>query len=139
MKKILIVGEQNIFRSIVIAEFLNFILKQKEKNDFDVKSAGVFAMMDIPAEEGAKEELKKYNINGDFYSKPLLKQDVENADFILTINSKIKNAILNKFPEKKDFIYTVKEFAGDTDKDISETKITAEETIQIINKFVDKL
>lgn len=139
MKKILIVGEQNIFRSIVIAEFLNFILKQKEKNDFEVKSAGIFAMMNIPAEEGAKEELKKYNINGDFYSKPLLKQDVENADFILTINSKIKNAILNKFPEKKDFIYTVKEFAGDTDKDISETKITAEETIQIINKFVDKL
>ncbi len=138
MKKILIVGEQNIFRSIIIAEILNFILKQKGKNDFEVKSAGIFAMLDIPMEEEAKTELKKY-VNSDFSSKPLLKQDVKEADIILTINSKIKNAILNKFPEKNNAIFTVKEFAGESEVDFINQKITAEEAIEVINKFINKI
>ncbi|GEM_PF-7032015 len=138
MKKILIVGEQNIFRSIVIAEILNFLLKQKGKNDFEVKSSGIFAMLDIPIEEEAKTELKKY-VNGDFSSKPLLKQDVKEADIILTINRKIRNAILNKFPEKNNVVFTIKEFAGESDIDFTSPKITAEEAITIINKFIDKI
>ncbi len=138
MKKILIVGEQNVFRSIIIAEILKFILKQKGKIDFEVKCAGICAMPGIPIEEEAKTELKNY-IDGEVYSKLLLKQDVEEADFILTINNKIKNAILNKFPGKKKSIFTVREFAGETELDIVNTKITAEEAKIIINKFVDKI
>jgi len=139
MKIILIVGEKNLCRSILLSEYLKKTLKEKGKSEIEVKSAGIMAMPDIPVENEVIEELKKLNINGKFCSRNLLKQDVIEANFIFTVNSKIKNAILNKFPEKQNFIFTIKEFAGEDEIDFIDEKITADETKALIDKCIEKI
>ena len=55
------------------------------------------------------------------------------------MSEKIKAAISGKFADKAGIIHTLKEFAGEADKDLTASPDTAKEVKQVIDKSIDKL
>ncbi len=139
MKKILVVGSKNTYRSIIVAEYLKKAISLKGKSGFEVSSGGIMAFPDIPAEPAAVEQLENLGISGEFKSKALSKQAVKEADIILTMSDKIKAAILIKFPDRAPVVYTFKSFFGAGDGEFSAGPDTGSEASVIIEKGIDKL
>ena len=111
MKKILVIGVKNTFRSIIASQYLGKLIAEKALPDISVISAGVMAFPDIPAEPEAVTQLEKLGISGAFVSTPLKKTDIAEADIIITMSEKIKAAILMKFPDALK-VHTLSETAG---------------------------
>ncbi len=112
MNMILVVGAKNTYRSIILAECLKKALKEKGNNGTEVISAGVMAFPGVPAEPEAAEQLKKIGIKGELKSQPLRKEYVLDAGLIITVNSKIKSVIGEKFKDKREIIRTFGEISG---------------------------
>ncbi|HRU40000.1 MAG TPA: low molecular weight protein arginine phosphatase [Candidatus Goldiibacteriota bacterium] len=109
MKNILVVGGRNTCGSIVAAGLMAKCLAEKGRSDTAVASAGIMAFPGIPAEEEAVKTLEKNGISGSFCSSALTKKQVEEADLIITMTRKIKEAILAKFPGKEGLVLWVYE------------------------------
>jgi protein-tyrosine-phosphatase len=139
MKKILVVGSKNTYRSIIVAEVLKSAIAAKGKNGFEVQSAGIMAFPDIPAEPEAINQLKDINIEGDFRSRPLDKRSVADADMILTMSGKIRSAIIAKFPEKSGLTQVFGVFFGGEAFDLASGPGVAGEAAGIITKGFDRL
>jgi protein-tyrosine-phosphatase len=139
MKKILVVGSQNTCRSIITAEYLKKALKDMGNTDIEVSGAGIMAFPDIPADEAAAGNLNKLNIQGEFKSRPLSKQEVVDATLILTMSAKIKAAISGKFADKAAAIFTLHEIAGEPEADITASDKLGDEIKAMIDKGMDKI
>jgi len=137
MKKILVVGSKNTYRSIIVAEFLKKALKDKGNNGVEVKSAGIMAFPDIPAEPEAVSQLKSLGIDGEFKSSPLQKQSVAEADLILTMSDKIKTAISGKFSDKAAVIHAFKSYAGGSG-DLEASAGLGDEVKGLVEGSIDK-
>jgi ribose 5-phosphate isomerase B len=82
--------------------------------DFEAQSAGVFASEGFPASQQAIEVLKRdYNIDiSKHRSKNLRRQDLEEANLILTMSNSHKQSILVQYPEYSYKVFTLKEYVG---------------------------
>lgn len=113
MKKILVVGSKNTYRSIIIGAFLKKFISDNEISGIKVNSAGIMAISDIPADSDAIQELAALGVTGDFKAAILTKQAVLEADLILTMSDKIRSAIVLKFPEVSGKIFNfINYFSG---------------------------
>jgi protein-tyrosine-phosphatase len=139
LRKILVVGMQNTCRSIVTAELIKKAAKEKGVSGIEVDCAGVMAFPGIPLEAEAAAQLKSLSIEGEFSSKPLTKQAVSDAELIITMTEKIKNAISAKFPDKAAAVATLKELAGETDRDLAPSEKLGEEVKNAVEKAFDKI
>ncbi len=139
MKKILVVGSQNTCRSIVAAEYLKKALKDRGNTESEVSGAGIMAFPDIPADESAISNLNKLNIQGEFKSRPLGRQEVTDAALILAMSPKIKAAIAGKFAEKAAVIFTLHEIAGEPEADITASDRLGDEIKAMLDKGMDKI
>ena len=123
MKTILFVCYGNICRSPIAEGLLKKMLKEKfgDSTRIQVLSAGLNAL-GWPASKEAVEIMKHDGIDiSDFKSKRLSEELIEKADLILTMEKSHKDAILSVFPRHAHKIFTLKEFAGETeDIDISD-------------------
>ncbi|WP_064091941.1 low molecular weight protein arginine phosphatase [Rossellomorea aquimaris] len=86
------------------------VLKHRGNEDFEVKSAGVFAMDGTDASFQAKEVLKENDIIHRHQSKLLTKEDLDWASYIFTMTSNHKRAIVDQYPSVADKIFTLKEY-----------------------------
>ncbi|MBP0725046.1 low molecular weight protein arginine phosphatase [Bacillus sp. RG28] len=141
MKKILFVCTGNTCRS-PIAEAL---LKHYSKGEFEVKSAGVFAMDGSKASFNALEALRKKGIEHEHKSQLLTNDLVEWATHVLTMTKGHKQVILSQLETAKDKVFTLYEFVNNEDKDISDPyggslqtyEMTLEELDILISKMVE--
>jgi protein-tyrosine-phosphatase len=138
MKKILVVGSKNTYRSIILGEYLKKVFQEKEMSDIDVKCAGIMAFPGIPAEKEAVSQLELRGVSGAFVSSLLDKESVLDADIIITVSEKIKGAITGKFSDKSSCVFTAKELSGETG-DITATESLGAEIKELVEKGMNKL
>jgi len=86
-----------------------------------VLSAGLHAFGGSPTAE-AIEVMRAEGINISGYrSRQLTKELIEEADLILTMKKEYKDQIISRHPKSKHKVFTLKEFAGETeDLDIAD-------------------
>ncbi len=139
MRKILVVGGKNTYRSLIVSEYLKKALKDKAKTETEVLSGGIMAFSGIPIEPEAAVCLAKAGITGEFTSSPLGKQAVLDADLILTMSEKIKNAILGKFPDIRGKVFTFSYFFSGNETEMSASPGFMEAAAAMIDADLDRL
>jgi protein-tyrosine-phosphatase len=103
--------------------FLNRMLLDKNDKPMGIRvlSAGLHAFGGSPTAE-AIEVMRAEGINISGYrSRQLTRELIEEADLILTMKKEYKDMIVSRHPEFKHKVFTLKEFAGETeDLDIAD-------------------
>jgi len=118
MKNILLVCTGNTCRSSMAERIFKAELEKEKKliEEFSVASAGISAYEGEPASRNAVRVMRDlWNLDIDDHKAKLLKKEhVDEAFLILTMTKSHKHAILTLFPEAKNKIFTLKEFAYGT-------------------------
>lgn len=83
-------------------------------NGIQVRSAGVSAAEGMPISKGAARALQKRGASGyeAHRSRSVAGEDVRTADLILTMTMSHKEALIHRFPEAADKVYTLREYAS---------------------------
>ena len=120
--KIMFICTGNICRS-AMAEYLARKLSRQYKDNgkFKFFSSGLYAQNgDIPT-ENAINTMKDYNIDiSNQRATNILDSNIEDMDYIFCMTKSHKMQTINMFPNKKDNIYMLKEFAENKMEDISD-------------------
>ena len=109
MQRILFVCTGNTCRS----PMAEAILKNKQMDEIEVRSAGIFAANGSEASTHAKKVLEDNGIAHNHRSSLLTGVEVNWADLILTMTSSHKMAILQQYPEVGHKVFTLKEYSGE--------------------------
>jgi protein-tyrosine-phosphatase len=108
LQRILFVCTGNTCRS----PMAEAILKNKNLETIEVKSAGIYAVNGSEASAHAKQVLAGKGIDHDHHGSLLTNQVVDWADLILTMTSSHKLAIQDQYPQSIVKVCTLKEFIG---------------------------
>ena len=151
MKNILFVCTGNTCRSCMAEGILRDILNKANKDKkFSVSSAGVFANIPTGASKYAIQVLKNgWGIDiSSHKSKQLSKQDIKNADIILTMSRTHKYIILSTQKDSIGKVFTLKEYVkpNGANADIKDPyggtyddyKVCANEIKEYIQMFLEK-
>lgn len=141
--KILFICTGNTCRS-PMAEGLLKDLSNKKNLGLQIKSAGVFAMDKDSAANNAVEALNKINIDiSDHKSQSVSKELVDEADLILTMSRSHRETLLLNFPDVKDKVYLLNQYALKEDRDIQDPfgrdlynyELTRDEILKALNNI----
>ncbi|WP_462410227.1 low molecular weight protein arginine phosphatase [Neobacillus sp. Marseille-QA0830] len=139
MQHILFVCTGNTCRS----PMAEAILKNKNIDGMEVKSAGIYAANGSEASANAKQVMDKNKIPHDHRSTLLSVSEVDWADLILTMTTSHKFAIQQQYPRAINKVYTLKEFTGeDYDHDVMDpfggSVGVYEQTFQELDRLIDQ-
>ena len=120
--------------------------------DINVSSSGIFAMEGEHASYNSVAIMKEYDVDILMHkAMPIEKANIEKMDLILCATMSQKNQVIARYPDLKDKVYTMKEYAGldkngeDTDisdpwgYDINTFRICAAEISLCIDKIIEKI
>lgn len=119
------------------------ILRNKNLDEVEVRSAGIYAATGSEASTHAKQVLDERKVRHNHRSQMLTLEAVEWADLILTMTSSHKYAIQQQFPHAVMKVFTLKEYTGEPgNQDVVDpyggSLATYEETYQELEKYIDK-
>lgn len=124
------------------------ILKNKNVDNLEIKSAGIYASEGSRASHQVMEVLSEKGIFLDHSSSLLNKDLVDWATYIFTMTTSHKNRIASDFPRAIEKTFTIKEFA-ENDKygeimdpfggSVSQYRETYSELELLIEKIIKKL
>ncbi len=105
-----------------MAEALAKDYVDKHNLNIEVRSRGVNVNpSELTPEEGTVKVLKDRNIDiSSHKATQLVKEDIDKSEYLLTMTQKHKDKILDKFPESKDKVFTLSEFATGKNEDLSD-------------------
>lgn len=147
--KIMFICTGNICRSAMAHAMLEKIAKEQNKN-VQAYSCGIYAENgDIPTNE-AIETMNEYGINlRNHRATNIRSSNIKDMDVILCATTSHKNSVINMYPELKEKVFTIKEYAGypQNDLDIKDPwgygievyKSCAKEIKECLNKIIEKL
>lgn len=147
--KVMFICTGNICRSAMAHKMLE--KKSKEENkDIEVYSCGVFAEDgDVPTYEGI-DVMREYGIDlSKHRATNIRNSNIKDMDVILCATNSHKNNVISMYPELKEKVYTMKEYAGYDKKDIdikdpwgygiATYRMCVAEIEDCINKYIEKL
>ncbi|ARD48783.1 low molecular weight phosphatase family protein [Sporosarcina sp. P37] len=76
------------------------------------KSAGIHAMDGLPISVNSAQLLTEAGISFTPYSNELKASEMEWADLVLTMTASHRDFLHSRFPEMKEKVFTLKEYAG---------------------------
>jgi protein-tyrosine phosphatase len=113
---------------------LRDLLTRYGKGNYKIKSAGISAFEGGDAAYQAIRVMKEEGIDLSNHQTTLLSQQlIEESDLILTMTQRHKLVILDDYPDSREKVYTLKEYAARVEDIENETK-QIEELHQIIDK-----
>lgn len=137
----------NICRSAMAHAMLEKKIKEINK-DIEVYSCGIFAENGDISTNEAVQTMKEYDIDLKKHKATNIQNsNIKEMDIILCATTAHKNNVINMYPELKEKIFTMKEYAGyNNDLDIKDPwgygidvyKRCAKEIEECINKYIKK-
>ena len=102
-----------------MAEWLMKKLVKDNNIEAKIYSSGIFAEDgDIPT-YNAIEAIKEYGVDlREHRATNIRRSKIEDMDIILCATNSHKNNVINMYPNLKDKIYTIKEYAGFNESDL---------------------
>lgn len=103
----------NICRSAMAEAMLKKMLKDQNRTDIEVCSSGIYADTGESSTQDATEVMEEYQIDLKEHRATNIKESqIEKMDLILCATMSHKIAVLQAYPELKEKVYTMKEYAG---------------------------
>ncbi len=148
---IMFVCTGNTCRS-AMAEGLAKKLVDEKKLDINVSSSGIFAMKGEHASFNSVAIMKEYDVDIVTHTAtPIEESNIEKMDYIFGATYGHKSQIIARYPDLKDKVYTMKEFAGlskdGNEMDISDPwgfdintfRMCAAEISLCVDKIIEKI
>lgn len=91
------------------------ILKARDLQSVEVKSAGLYAMPGSPMSFNTKSILEEQHIDYEHTAQTVSLENLKWANLILTMTNGHKEALLNVFPQVADKTFTFKEYVTENE------------------------
>ena len=151
MKRIMFICTSNICRSAMAHGLLEKKIRELNKN-IEVYSSGIYANNGEKSTNYAIQIMKSYNVDlSAHFATHIDDTDMDNMDLVLCATVNHKKIMIEEYPEIKDRILTIKEYAecdkNGMDLDINDPfggslqgySICAEEISKCIEKIFKKI
>lgn len=119
MMKIMFICTGNICRSAMAHKLMEKKIKDKNINNIEIYSCGIFAEDgDIPT-DNAKEVMKEYEIDISLHRATNIRNSkIKDMDLILCATRSHAYSVLQMYPELKGKVYTLKQYVDSNIEDI---------------------
>jgi len=119
-KQVLFICTGNSCRSVMAEEMLRKTLKERNKVNIEVSSAGIMMLAGIGVSSGTKEILAREGIAvSGRHSQRLTKEMARKSDLILVMERMHEESVLKIAPDVKNRLFLLKEFAKIDDADLN--------------------